>query len=115
MSGSHEALAVRMKAPSHAGRVHPLCVDRKTLRSLRNRLHRIRGQVSGIERMLREERSCDEILAQLASIREAANGLAAELLEAHIAHCVGAAIEKGDDRHAIHSVTGTVRRVLRHS
>jgi len=35
------------------------------------RLRRIRGQVQGIERMMVEERQCDEVLLQLAALREA--------------------------------------------
>lgn len=51
---------------------------------LRRRVHRLRGQVNAIERALDAQADCAEVIALVASVRGAANGLMAELLEDHI-------------------------------
>ena len=51
---------------------------------LMNRVRRIRGQISGIEKALEEDSDCGKVLQQLAACRGAINGLMAEILEDHI-------------------------------
>lgn len=64
--------------------------------ALVKRLHRIEGQVRGIERMVEEERYCIDILTQIAAVSTALESVAQKLLEDHTAHCVASAIESGD-------------------
>ena len=54
------------------------------------RLHRIEGQVRGIERMIENDRDTSDVLTQIAAARTALDGLALKLLEAHVTNCVGA-------------------------
>lgn len=51
---------------------------------LLNRVRRLRGQVEAIERALEAEAECIEVMRLVASVRGAANGLMAEMLEDHI-------------------------------
>ena len=51
---------------------------------LLNRVRRISGQVAAIERALEAEAECGSVLQLIASVRGAANGLMAEVLEEHI-------------------------------
>jgi FrmR/RcnR family transcriptional regulator, repressor of frmRAB operon len=51
---------------------------------LLNRVRRLRGQVEAIERALEAEAECIEVMQLVVSVRGAANGLMAELLEDHI-------------------------------
>ena len=60
------------------------------------RLHRIEGQVRGIERMLDEERYCIDILTQVAAVRTALDSFAFEILDDHVTHCIAGALEAGD-------------------
>ena len=60
------------------------------------RLHRIEGQVRGIERMVDEDRYCIDILTQIAAVKTALEQVGAKLLEGHVAHCVRDAISSGD-------------------
>jgi CsoR family transcriptional regulator, copper-sensing transcriptional repressor len=60
------------------------------------RLHRIEGQVRGIERMVDEERYCIDVLTQIAAVTTALDSLAFQLLDAHVNHCVTNAIASGD-------------------
>jgi DNA-binding FrmR family transcriptional regulator len=48
------------------------------------RVRRIRGQVEAVERALREEQECSDLLQLVAACRGALNGLMAELVEGHI-------------------------------
>ena len=60
------------------------------------RLHRVEGQVRGIERMLEEGRYCIDILTQIGAVSTALESLAFELLDNHVKHCVTGAIASGN-------------------
>jgi DNA-binding FrmR family transcriptional regulator len=60
------------------------------------RLHRIEGQVRGIERMVEEERYCIDILTQIGAVTTALESLAQKLLEDHANHCVADALAAGN-------------------
>lgn len=67
-----------------------------THRRLQARMKRIAGQVTGIQRMLDEERYCVDILHQISAVRSALDALGVELLASHVESCVlghGAASE----------------------
>jgi DNA-binding FrmR family transcriptional regulator len=64
--------------------------------ALVKRLHRIGGQVRGIERMLEEERYCIDILTQIAAVNTALESLALKILDGHVKHCVAGALASGD-------------------
>jgi len=49
--------------------------------ALKKRLHRIEGQVRGIERMVAGERYCIDILTQISAIRSALDRVAIEVLD----------------------------------
>jgi DNA-binding FrmR family transcriptional regulator len=65
--------------------------------SLKKRLHRIEGQVRGIERMVDEDRYCIDILTQVGAVKTALESLGFEILEDHVAHCVKGALASGDE------------------
>ena len=65
-----------------------------------NRLHRIEGQVRGIERMVDEERYCIDILTQIGAVTTALESLAQKLLEDHANHCVAGALAAGNREEA---------------
>jgi DNA-binding FrmR family transcriptional regulator len=64
--------------------------------ALIKRLHRVEGQVRGIERMLAEERYCIDILTQISAATTALEALAFEILDDHVNHCVVGALASGD-------------------
>ena len=79
---------------------------------IKNRLHRIAGQVGGLERMVDEERYCIDILTQVSAVQAALDKVALELLEDHAKHCViGADASEQDER--TEELMGAVRRLLR--
>ncbi len=64
--------------------------------ALKKRLHRIEGQVRGIERMVDDDRYCIDILTQIGAVRTALERLGLEILEDHVTHCVSDALASGD-------------------
>ncbi|HXV04214.1 MAG TPA: metal-sensitive transcriptional regulator [Gaiellaceae bacterium] len=64
--------------------------------TLAKRLHRIEGQVRGIERMVNEDRYCIDVLTQVGAVKTALENVAFELLIDHVNHCVAGALESGD-------------------
>jgi CsoR family transcriptional regulator, copper-sensing transcriptional repressor len=64
--------------------------------ALVRRLHRIEGQVRGIERMVEDERYCIDILTQISAVTTALESLAFRVLDDHVNHCVADALSSGD-------------------
>ncbi|AWV87724.1 metal/formaldehyde-sensitive transcriptional repressor [Acinetobacter radioresistens] len=65
--------------------------DKKIL----NRVKRLQGQLQAVETALQQEdKSCIEVLQQVAAIKGAVNGLMNELIESHLREHV---IKKNDD------------------
>jgi len=61
--------------------------DSQAKDKLINRLHRIEGQVRGVQSMISDERNCRDILQQLSAIRSAVQGVSLLLLEDYMADC----------------------------
>jgi len=72
----------------------------KDKEALIKRLHRIEGQVRGIERMVEEDRYCIDILTQIAAVSTALESLGFKILDEHVRHCVAGALGSGDDADA---------------
>jgi CsoR family transcriptional regulator, copper-sensing transcriptional repressor len=64
--------------------------------ALVRRLHRIEGQVRGIERMVEGDRYCIDVLTQIAAVNTALESLAFKILDDHVNHCVADALASGD-------------------
>ena len=63
--------------------------------ALKKRLHRIEGQVRGIERMVDEDRYCIDIVTQIAAVRAALKKVELEVMRDHVGHCVRHAMTSG--------------------
>jgi DNA-binding FrmR family transcriptional regulator len=68
--------------------------------ALAKRLHRIEGQVRGIERMVEDDRYCIDILTQIGAVNTALESLAFKVLDDHVSHCVADALASGDPKAA---------------
>jgi DNA-binding FrmR family transcriptional regulator len=68
--------------------------------ALIKRLHRIEGQVRGIEKMVDEDRYCIDILTQIGAVSTALESLAFRILDQHVQHCVAGALASGDENAA---------------
>ena len=61
------------------------------------RLHRIEGQVRGIEKMVAEDRYCIDIITQISAVTTALEAVAFKILDEHVNHCVAGALSSGDE------------------
>jgi DNA-binding FrmR family transcriptional regulator len=68
--------------------------------ALVKRLHRIEGQVRGLERMVTDDRYCIDILTQVAAVTTALDNVAFLILDEHVTHCVAGALASGDETEA---------------
>jgi len=75
-----------------------------------NRLHRIAGQIGGLERMVEEERYCIDILTQVSAAQAALDRVALELLDDHARHCV---VGASDADEKTEELMGAVGRLIR--
>ncbi len=83
--------------------------------ALVKRLHRIEGQVRGIERMVEDDRYCIDILTQIAAVNTALESLAFQLLDQHVKHCVAGAFASGDEQEVAEKTTELLDAVHRFS
>ncbi len=79
--------------------MHQRCetyISEESLQRLIERLSKIEGQVKGIKKMLKEKRSCDEILIQLSAVKSAINSVSISLLEEHFNSCIKPSLDMHD-------------------
>lgn len=65
--------------------------------NLLKRLRRIEGQARGVQRMIEEERSCQEIMMQLAALKSAVVQVAMTMLSNQMGACIKQEISRGGD------------------
>jgi DNA-binding FrmR family transcriptional regulator len=100
-----------MSEPAALEAAEPGYAQDKT--ALVNRLHRIEGQVRGIERMVEEDRYCIDVLTQIAAVSTALESLALQILDDHVRHCVAGAFASGDAGEVAQKTTELLEAVQR--
>ncbi|HET8529313.1 MAG TPA: metal-sensitive transcriptional regulator [Gaiellaceae bacterium] len=83
--------------------------------ALVKRLHRIEGQVRGIERMVEDDRYCIDVLTQIGAVNTALESLAFKILDEHVRHCVAGAVGSDDGEAKIEELLAAVHRFARTS
>ncbi|WP_336922225.1 metal-sensitive transcriptional regulator [Aquipuribacter sp. SD81] len=79
-----------------------------------NRLRRIEGQVRGLQRMVEQDSYCIDVLTQVSATSAALRGVALELLDEHLHHCVRHAVEDGSSAEArLAEASAAVARLVR--
>ena len=81
--------------------------------ALIKRLHRIEGQVRGIEKMVEDDRYCIDILTQVGAVSTALESLALKILDDHVRHCVAGALASGDEADALEKTEELLAAVQR--
>ena len=81
--------------------------------ALIKRLHRIEGQVRGIERMVADDRYCIDIITQVAAVTTALESLGFLVLDEHVQHCVAGALASGGEAEAQAKATELLEAVRR--
>ena len=73
-------------------------IDEDTKGKALGRLRRIEGQVQGIQRMVEEDKSCVDVLLQLAAVQGAVEQVQKLLLGQHLESCLAEAVRSGNAR-----------------
>ena len=84
-----------------------------TKEQLRNRLHRIEGQVRGIERMVDEDRYCTDVVTQISAVHAALDKVALAVLDGHARHCVVAGYAEGEPDELTDELMAAIALLLR--
>lgn len=78
------------------------CCNKKTKRGVDekkliiNRLNRISGQISGINKMIENDAYCNDVLIQLKAVESSVRSLSNHILENHLYNCVTRDLENGE-------------------
>lgn len=86
------------------------CMD---VDAVTNRLKRIEGQVRGIIKMIENDKSCEEILIQIGSIKSALHKTGQVVLEGHLHHCVLDGIRDGKEDETIKKLSSAIEQFSR--
>lgn len=65
------------------------------------RLKKVEGQVRGIQKMVNDDKDCEDILIQIGAAKAALHRIGQIILEGHMHHCVADAIANGQGDEAI--------------
>jgi DNA-binding FrmR family transcriptional regulator len=76
------------------------------------RLARIEGHVRGVRRMVEEDKSCPEVLLQLAAVNAALKKVGRMVFEDHVETCVSKAIKEGAGESAVAELKDALARLL---
>lgn len=87
-----------------------LCIENK--KDILKRLNRIEGQVKGIHRMVQEEKSCVDILTQVAAVRSAVNRVGGLILERYSKDCFEHDLSVEDRERKLEELVSTVQKFL---
>ncbi|BEP27711.1 metal-sensitive transcriptional regulator [Helicovermis profundi] len=67
----------------------------KDNKKLINRLKTIKGHIAGVERMVEEGKTCDEVLIQIAAIKSSINKVGLLIMEENALECLHS-VEEGE-------------------
>jgi len=86
------------------------CMD---VDAVMNRLKRIEGQVRGLMKMIEDDKSCEEILIQISSVKSALHKTGQVILEGHLHHCVLDGIRQGREEETINKLSSAIEQFSR--
>ena len=86
------------------------CMD---VEAVTKRFKRIEGQVHGIINMIANDKSCEEILIQIGSVKSALHKAGQVILEGHLHHCVLNGIRGGKEDETIRKLSSAIEQFSR--
>ncbi|MEB3329325.1 MAG: metal-sensitive transcriptional regulator [Candidatus Sericytochromatia bacterium] len=63
-------------------------MEQQAREAIRKGLRRIEGQVQGLQRMVDQQRECDEVLVQIAAVKAALDRITRDLVRCHAEACL---------------------------
>jgi len=92
--------------------VHPHVHSEESLRRIVNRLSRIEGHIRGVKMMVQENRSCPDVLVQIAAVRGALDRVSRIILDEHLTECIARAAKEGNIEAEIEELKTALDRFL---
>ncbi len=83
------------------------CMD---VDAIQLRLKKIEGQVRGIQKMVGDDKPCEDILVQIGAVKAALHKTGQVILEGHMHHCVADAIAEGHGDDAIDQLISALNK-----
>jgi DNA-binding FrmR family transcriptional regulator len=80
-------------------------------KDLQNRLSRIEGQAKGVQNMLDQDRSCQDILHQLLAIRSAAHQASLLLVQNHALECLRCPDQYASTEQVVEALVGILAKM----
>ena len=77
------------------------------------RLRRIEGQVRGVIRMVEEDKTCEEILVQVASLKSSLHKTGISVFEEHFKNCVNEGVRKGKANETVKKLSASLEQFSR--
>ncbi|MCL5962316.1 MAG: metal-sensitive transcriptional regulator [Chloroflexi bacterium] len=68
-----------------------------TKKDVSDRLKRIEGQVRGIQKMIDDERPCEDVITQLMAARSALDKVGISIITQHVKECARVPAGEGDE------------------
>lgn len=86
----------------------------RDVKAVTNRLKRIEGQVRGLIKMVEDDnKSCEDILIQIGSVKAALHKTGQVILESHLHHCVLEGIREGNEKETIRQLSSAIEQFSR--
>ncbi|MDQ7095853.1 metal-sensitive transcriptional regulator [Desulfosporosinus sp. PR] len=76
-------------------------VDQAETKNIVTRLKTVRGHIAGVERMIEEEKPCEDILLQLVAVRSAVQKVSVIVAQHYANSCLVEALDKGENRQEV--------------
>lgn len=77
-----------------------------------NRLSRIEGHLRGIKTMVQDDRSCPDVLIQIAAVRGGLEGVARLILDEHLSECITRAVDQGNIEAEVEALKAALDRFI---
>jgi CsoR family transcriptional regulator, copper-sensing transcriptional repressor len=92
--------------------IYPHVHSEESLRRIVNRLSRIEGHIRGVKMMVQENRSCPDVLVQIAAVRGALDRVSRIILDEHLTECIARAAKEGNIEAEIEELKTALDRFL---
>ena len=73
-----------------------VCLDAEAREAILARLKRAEGQLRGVQKMIAEERSCQDLMIQLAAVKEAITQVGVTVLSKQLVRCLTTELAAGN-------------------
>lgn len=83
------------------------CMD---VDAINMRLKKIEGQVRGIQKMVNEDKPCEDILVQIGAAKAALHKTGQVILEGHMHHCILDGIKEGNEDETIDNLISALNK-----